>query len=196
MRTIDKVTCYVTRVNAGRVELLVFEPPGVGLQVPAGTVEVGEAFAGAAIREAHEETGLSDVRLAACLGAIEVRLVDASRCPIEPVSLYADAARRDFTGRTRARAHWLRVLDRSDASALVSAAGDVGWIDATSLATHMRRVFFQAVPNGEVPTRWEVREPGHPPHECYWAPLDPTPAVHHEPEWFDALFRLALLESA
>ena len=42
-------------------ELLLFEHPHAGIQLPAGTVEAGEAHAVAAAREAYEETGLADL---------------------------------------------------------------------------------------------------------------------------------------
>lgn len=40
-----------------------------GIQVPAGTIEPGELPADAALREAHEETGLHGLRLVRYLGA-------------------------------------------------------------------------------------------------------------------------------
>jgi len=42
-----------------------------GIQVPAGTIEPGELPADAALREAHEETGLHGLRLVRYLGAAE-----------------------------------------------------------------------------------------------------------------------------
>jgi len=43
-----------------------------GLQVPAGTLRPGESAADGALREAAEETGLTDLRLVRVLGADEV----------------------------------------------------------------------------------------------------------------------------
>lgn len=68
----DKALCYVVR--EGR--LLVFRhmghpPEEVGLQVPAGTVRPGEAPEAAALREAHEETGLDRLRPVRPLGVVE-----------------------------------------------------------------------------------------------------------------------------
>ena len=56
-RRVDKVVIYITRGE----RLLVFTQPAypeAGTQVPAGTVEAGEAVETAARREAREETGL------------------------------------------------------------------------------------------------------------------------------------------
>ena len=57
--TLKKVLMYVTRTQNGKPELLVFEhrdQPAAGLQVPAGTIEAGEAAVTAAWRELHEES--------------------------------------------------------------------------------------------------------------------------------------------
>jgi 8-oxo-dGTP pyrophosphatase MutT (NUDIX family) len=65
-----RVYAYIT--NQGR--LLVFahpNSPSAGIQVPAGTVEPGEDPNHAVLREAEEETGLSDLVLGAFLGKLE-----------------------------------------------------------------------------------------------------------------------------
>lgn len=63
----SKVVAYVTHHR----RLLVFthrDFPEAGVQVPAGTVEPGEAPEAAVLREAREETGLSDLVLVRYLG--------------------------------------------------------------------------------------------------------------------------------
>jgi len=62
-----KVYAYIT--HAAR--LLVFRhvnEPQAGIQVPGGTVNLGESFEAAARREAFEETGLADLELVRFLG--------------------------------------------------------------------------------------------------------------------------------
>jgi len=64
---IKKVVAYIT---SGR-RLLVFEHtefPEAGIQVPAGTVDPGEDPQTAVLREAYEETGLSNLKLVRALG--------------------------------------------------------------------------------------------------------------------------------
>jgi 8-oxo-dGTP pyrophosphatase MutT (NUDIX family) len=64
---VEKAFAYVTH----RERLLVFKHLGIpeaGVQVPAGTLEPGEAPAAAARREAEEETGLRDFDDAVPLG--------------------------------------------------------------------------------------------------------------------------------
>lgn len=66
MQRIKKVVAYITREIEGQQHLLVFthrDEPEAGLQVPAGTVEPGEAIEDALFREIAEETGLTNLHL-------------------------------------------------------------------------------------------------------------------------------------
>src|SRR5262245_62334075 len=67
--TVHKVTGFVTRGRRELRELLVFRHPSAGIQLPAGTVEPGEAIEVAVVREVQEETGLSRVTLLRHLGS-------------------------------------------------------------------------------------------------------------------------------
>ena len=66
-RAVTKVAAYITWHD----RLLVFRQPAspeAGVQVPAGTLEPGEAPAHAVLREAREETGLACLRPSSYLG--------------------------------------------------------------------------------------------------------------------------------
>jgi 8-oxo-dGTP pyrophosphatase MutT (NUDIX family) len=70
MKVVDKAFAYVTH----RARVLVFEHalfPEAGVQVPAGTVMIGEPPAVAVLREVREETGLSNFVETAYLGAVD-----------------------------------------------------------------------------------------------------------------------------
>jgi 8-oxo-dGTP pyrophosphatase MutT (NUDIX family) len=82
----NKVYAYVTN----RDRLLVFthaDEPEAGIQVPGGTVEPGEDPDLAVVREAFEETGLADLRVAGLLGEVTVDMTVHGR---------AELARRRF----------------------------------------------------------------------------------------------------
>ena len=69
MDTIKKVYLYITY----KTELLLFthiDFPEAGIQVPGGTVEIGEEIRKAVIREACEETGLEGFHLVRKLGTV------------------------------------------------------------------------------------------------------------------------------
>ena len=68
MKRVKKVVAYITLGD----RLLVFthrDYPESGVQVPAGTVEADEELDAAVLREAEEETGLSNLKLVKYLGA-------------------------------------------------------------------------------------------------------------------------------
>jgi len=75
---IRKVFAYITNQN----KLLVFRHtdfPEAGIQVPAGTVKSSEDLATAVLREAQEETGLTDLVIESFLGEQIRNMVDVGK---------------------------------------------------------------------------------------------------------------------
>ncbi|NJD59918.1 MAG: NUDIX domain-containing protein, partial [Anaerolineae bacterium] len=67
-KAVNKVTCFITRPGNNGTQLLLFNHPHVGVQIPAGTVNPGEDIQAAACREAAEESGLDSLVLVRLLG--------------------------------------------------------------------------------------------------------------------------------
>src|SRR5699024_5614100 len=62
MMPIKKAYGYITRVKEGKAQVLVFRHSitEAGIQIPKGTVKLGESTKSGVIREIKEETGLVD----------------------------------------------------------------------------------------------------------------------------------------
>lgn len=73
-----KVFAYITHANSLLVFRHPFEPEA-GIQVPAGTLEPGEDPEDAVMREAYEETGLSELTLDGFLGEQKRDMADFER---------------------------------------------------------------------------------------------------------------------
>ena len=185
---IEKVTDFITRRAYGTTELLLFEHPAAGIQIPAGTVEVGETPAAAALREAAEETGLTDLTIRQYLGTTEERL-ERERVITAATSVYV---RPDPAGVAWARLpRGLTVtLER-----LVAGFAQVtyqefdrlpdpqyvtyhltGWVPDGVLADTKRRHFFQLTFDGPSADRW-VMAVDHHHFTLFWAPVTALPAI-------------------
>ena len=82
MQVVAKAFAYVTHDS----KLLVFrhvDHPEAGIQVPAGTIEEGESPADAVMREAVEETGLTDLVLQRRLGTCDYDMSAFGRSEIQ-----------------------------------------------------------------------------------------------------------------
>ena len=86
---LEKVTAFITRQEGEEAELLLFEHPNAGLQLPAGTVEEGEAHLAAAIREATEETGLRGLEVRQCIGRLDTTLPEEHFVILKKTSAYS-----------------------------------------------------------------------------------------------------------
>ena len=90
MEVVEKVTAFITRERNGVKEVLLFQHPNAGIQIPAGTVDPGEAFAEAVIREGYEETGLEALQLVQYLGTIENELDEGEKVLTEIATIYLE----------------------------------------------------------------------------------------------------------
>ena len=187
---IEKVTAFVTRTLKGRRELLLFQHPYAGIQIPAGTVEPGEAPEAAAIRETQEETGLHDVAIDEYLGVQEMMLPDTRRMLLQSTQVYACPDLMSF--------NWIQLMrgltvtverhtgdftqisyqewERQAEPAYVSYQ-ITGWVPSAVLTQLHRRHFFTLTTADATSERWEHTAEQVLRFTLFWAPLDALPEL-------------------
>src|SRR3712207_8484965 len=161
---LGKVTAFVTRGVGEAAELLVFRHGRSGVQLPAGTVEEGEAPAAAVVREVAEETGLTELRSVRWLG----RRVD-DLLPGERGVLRAEPLRSGPSAEAAPVGGWtyrgLTVPCDGEAGGFVRvgliegedlerepwgvASEQGGWVPAASVCGRRVRDFYHVTPAGD-----------------------------------------------
>jgi 8-oxo-dGTP pyrophosphatase MutT (NUDIX family) len=203
--TLQKVAAFITRGDSPARELLVFRHSNGSLQIPAGTVHVQEMPLDAALREAVEETALSELTLAANLGVRRISVED------DGAYLLADALLqltpdRDSTivhGVALRRGQRVRVTARQAGYAKVSVeegeqrdtgfvitARKSGWISAHSLTQQVERHYFHFKTTEVTAAEWKVQAEPDQIFTCFWLPMQPDIAlVSPQDEWLQAYYR-------
>lgn len=209
MQLIEKVTMFITRSTEHGVDLLLFEHPFAGIQIPAGTVEHDETPEQAALREAHEESGLAALVQREYLGYTEDHFNGHHRLILEPAKAYArpDATSFDWahfrkglpvslTGRQAngfsqvVYEEWDRWPDAQYVTYAIT-----GWVPDEMLCATIRRHFFHMEFHGQSEERWTVHTDNHR-FELIWSPLDNLPAIiHPQNAWLEFLFKGQCLSS-
>lgn len=186
--TIEKVTAFITRPGRRGDDPLLFEHPYAGYHIPAGTVEAGENHQAAALREAREETGLTELAVHRYLGAIDEVLVN-ELAVLGPAIVYArpDTGSFDWASLRRGIRVQLertagdfcqvtyREYDQVPDSNYVTYC-ITGWVQRDALADASRRHFYHLVCGEATPERWVVAIDCHR-FTLFWAQLDELPAV-------------------
>lgn len=201
---LQKVTALITRPGHDGPELLVFHHPLAGVQLPAGTVEIGETVEQALAREVVEETGLSDVTIRQCLGSQEITLPEDRRMVLQPAKML-DAAAFDASSLAfpLTRGMTVRVLgERRDekhtrflhicyeeyninVTPPQLRLSENGWLRTSVLTRQVERHFFHLIPNTPTPETWSVETDNHL-FQLYWTPLIPRPRlVYPQQSWLD-----------
>ncbi len=190
---IEKVAAFVLRPTRRGVEILTLEHPRGGLQIPGGTVDAGEAPETAVLRELHEETGLTEVRIVRKLGEERMDL-PAGRCvllrkgslhtfPAEsaPLVEHDPAPNRGWClDILDQQGDWLQVryreLDRT--SQLPRVEWEVqGWIHSDHAGHTIRQEFYWLQTRSSTPDSWTwqtLDDLGYT-FRLIWQPLMPMP---------------------
>ena len=194
-RDLQKVTGLVTRASPSGPQLLLLKHPYAGIQLPAGTVEVGETSEAAVLREVYEETGLEAVQLEAYIGLLEEQRAN-HRFVLEQAKVYARPDTTSFAWASLRRGIVVRWLRESEHFVHVSyeewdqleqpqyiTYQITGWVLRHTLTTTRRRHFYHLTFDGHPSQTWYTFTDHHTFHP-FWAPLNKLPElVSPQNEW-------------
>ena len=202
---IQKVTAFIVRERGGVKELLVFKHPTAGVQIPAGTVEIGEDIETAVKREVHEETGLQFVEIEAYLGCFENELENSQRIIAETTQVYIEpnlraipykrklpkgltvdylSTQEDFTHISYIEYEYDEFYEPTCIDANIT-----GWVPNENLSAEKKRHFFLLSTQEETADAWELKSDlGHI-FKPYWTPLSPKPQIiPPQDKWLDFVY--------
>ncbi len=196
-----KATSFVTRDHGAVRELLVFEHPTAGLQVPAGTVEDGEAPEDAARREIAEETGVVALRLIEHIHQTTQDLPSTQRAVTASTVLRSEPHDdAPATGESIRRGLLVDLEDERGPYAFVSYKEfDLnvtpprlirclnGWAPKSAFGARVVRHFYHFCFVGESHGAWEHFADGHM-FRPRWVPLEPMPKlVRGQDVWLESV---------
>ncbi len=195
-RILQKVTAFIVRGPAPG-ELLLFEHPNAGIQVPAGTVTEGESTEAAVLREAREETGLGGFVLRCLLGSAPAGLPDNRRGIFRQATVYSrpdpgsfdwahvpQGATVTLLGRNANRFSHVQYQEYDCEPDRHYLSYDImGWVQDEALADEVVRSFYLLRYEGVTPDKWTVGTDNHV-FTCFWAPLERLPRLVPPQEWW------------
>jgi 8-oxo-dGTP pyrophosphatase MutT (NUDIX family) len=200
--TLEKVTAFILRQGPDVPDLLLFEHPSAGIQVPAGTVEVGEDPQAAAFREGKEESGLSDLKLEAYLGSVNERPVIGDHFISRATTVYSRPEQTSFDWARYRRGLTVRFLRRENGFAHVSFEEPdrwpdsqyvtyqiTGWVPEEVLAETALRHFYLFSHQEKTPDRWTVPIDNQL-FKPFWSPMNHLPnIVAPQATWLEFLWK-------
>ena len=200
---VQKVTAFVVRERGGVQELLVFKHPTAGIQIPAGTVEIGEDLETAVKREVYEETGLQSVEIEAYLGCFENELLEGERIIAETTQVYIEpdlnavpykekltkgltvnyhSTQEDFT-------HISYIEYDKHPNPTCICYNITGWVPNESIGVQKTRHFFLLNTEEETEDAWELKSDRGHIFMPYWTPLSPKPdIISPQDKWLDFVY--------
>jgi 8-oxo-dGTP pyrophosphatase MutT (NUDIX family) len=210
-----KVSAFITRESPAGRELLVFAHPNprAGIQVPAGTVEAGEAPERAVLRETWEETGLSAVRIVQSAIAIPNYLPTDLYALTQPTTLRQGPTHDSpvqniddiqgailhsgsYLALRRTIGEWAEVsYDLYDPRSQPPFQPVVvtGWVPTTVLASQLVRTLYHLETLEPTPDTWERLAEERYLFRFSWLSLIPRPClVMDQDTWLDLIYEQLL----
>ena len=204
-QVVQKVTAFIVRERGGVKELLVFKHPTAGVQIPAGTVEIGEDIETAVKREAYEETGLQFVEIEDYLGCFENELESNQRIIAETTQVYIEpnltaipykrklpkGLTVDYLSTQEDLTHISYIEYEYDEfyEPICIDANITGWVPNENISAQKKRHFFLLTTREETADAWELKsDQGHI-FKPYWTPLSPKPEIiPPQDKWLDFVY--------
>ncbi len=205
MDRLEKVTACITRHLSNVGELLVFRHPTAGVQLPAGTVEIGETLEQAVLRETQEETGLESVHLLRKLSPVlTLDLAEQGQAALLRNTQLLDSLSHNASASsiTLKRGCLLRIVAEHEGWKRVTyeekdyafhppsvISSNKGWLQSTFLTRYAVRHFFHLTPTAQTAEGWEKFAEDRHLFSLYWVPLVPQPElVVGQNEWLSLVY--------
>ena len=186
---LEKVTAFILHKGTAVPNLLLFEHPTAGIQIPAGTVEEDEDPQAAAEREAGEESGLRGLKFEAFLGSCTERPVIGDHFIARETSVFSRPDMTSFDWAHLRRGLTVKLLRQADGFSQVTfdepdrwpdpqfATYQItGWVAEDVLTETALRYFYLFSHAGQTPDRWLVPIDYHT-FKPFWAPLNLLPDI-------------------
>ena len=186
---VHKVTCFIIRRIGKGTDLLLFNHPDVGIQIPAGTVNPGEDPEAAARREASEESGQNNLVFLRLLGQADDPPSPGHLVLARPTTVYSrpDIGSMDWAhfriglpvevlrhaaGFTQVRYEETdRFIDPQYVNYSIT-----GWVPDDALTDQRLRHFYLFDEPYPTPNRWTVAI-DYTVFELFWAPVGNLPPI-------------------
>ncbi|NTW43409.1 MAG: NUDIX hydrolase [Anaerolineaceae bacterium] len=199
---IEKVTAFIIRPGKSGSDILIFEHPRAGVQLPAGTVELGESPEDALIREVLEETGLRQIEIIKKI-AVDHQFTDPDLAILTQTmrcfSRAAQTAQR--TGPLFTRGMWVKIFERKVGFTHINyEETDLnqkppkllekvdGWLPSEFLTHELTRHFYLLHVLEETTESWQIRSDRGNIFRLHWVPLNPKPVlIEAQDSWLDYL---------
>ena len=199
----EKVSSFIVEKRNGVDSLLVFQHPNAGIQIPAGSVEVGEDIETAAIREAQEETGLMKLKSEKYLGCFENELNEQERLISATTNVYIKPDLNAITYKDKLT-RGLTVVYHSTFKDFTHvtyfeydqfpnpsyiAYNISGWVPNGCISNQKKRHFYLLTTTDETEDRWELKSDMDHIFQPFWIPLSPKPEiVSPQNKWLDFVY--------